>query len=184
MKAAQISRTRSIAFVGLSIALVSLSAWIAVPFGPIMLTLQTFALGFVLLVLPSRQAIAAVAGYILLGVIGLPVFSGGRGGFSMLLGPSGGYIWGYLLGAVVALLLLNVLRMRFKHAAAVDVMSALVFSAVYYVCAWLQFMVVMGVSPVASCLATVVPFIIPDVLKLVMSALCARRVREAIRIGV
>lgn len=184
MKVAQISRTRSIAFVGLSIALVSLSAWIAIPLGPIMLTLQTFALGFVLLVLPPQQAIAAVAGYILLGTIGLPVFSGGRGGLGVMLGPSGGYIWGYLLGAVIALLLLNALRVRFERAVAVEVVSVLVFAVVYYVCAWLQFMAVMGVGPVASCLATVVPFVVPDALKLVIAALCARRVRRAVRISV
>ena len=101
---ARASRTRSIAFVGLTIAIMGVSAWVAIPFGPVLLTLQMFALMFAIMVLTPKQCMAAIAGYLVLGAIGLPMFSGMRGGIGMLMGPTGGYLWGYLLGAVAALL--------------------------------------------------------------------------------
>ena len=90
-------RTRSIAFVGLPIALMGVSAWVAIPFGPVLLTLQMFALMFALLALTPRECLAAIAGYLALGAVGLPMFSGMRGGIGMLLGPTGGYLWGLSL---------------------------------------------------------------------------------------
>ena len=77
--------TRSIAFVALTIALMGVSAWVAIPFGPVMLTLQMFALMFALLALTPRECMAAIAGYLALGAVGLPMFSGMRGGIGMLL---------------------------------------------------------------------------------------------------
>ena len=71
--------TRSIAFVALTIALMGVSAWVAIPFGPVMLTLQMFALMFALLALKPRECLAAIAGYLALGAVGLPMFSGMRG---------------------------------------------------------------------------------------------------------
>ena len=103
-KAGSASRARPIAFVGLSIALMGVSAWVAIPFGPILLTLQMFAVSFAILVLKPRECMAAITGYLVLGAIGLPLFSGMRGGIGMLLGPTGGYLWGYLLGVGAALL--------------------------------------------------------------------------------
>ena len=55
-------RTRSIAFVGLTIALMGVSAWVAIPFGPVLLTLQMFALMFALLALTPRECLAAIGG--------------------------------------------------------------------------------------------------------------------------
>ena len=98
--------TRSIAFVALTIALMGVSAWVAIPFGPVMLTLQMFALMFALLALTPRECLAAIAGYLALGAVGLPMFSGMRGGIGMLLGPTGGYLWGYVVAAAVALAVL------------------------------------------------------------------------------
>ena len=98
------SRTRSIAFVALTIALLGVSAWVSIPIGPVMLTLQMFAVMFAIMVLTPKQCMASIAGYLALGAIGLPMFSGMRGGIGMLMGPTGGYLWGFLLAAVVALL--------------------------------------------------------------------------------
>ena len=107
-----LSRTRSIAFVGLTIAIMAVSAWVTVPLGPVPFTLQMFALTFAIVVLAPRECIAAVTGYLLLGAVGVPVFSGMRGGIGVLAGPTGGFLWGYLLGAAAAALFLWVVRQR------------------------------------------------------------------------
>lgn len=193
---ATVSRTRSIVFVGLTIALMGVSAWVAIPFGPILLTLQMFALSFAILALSPRQCLAAVTGYLALGAIGLPMFSGMRGGIGMLLGPTGGYLWGYLLGAAIALLVRWGLRRlagvggstapdaraatRGAKAFAVDLAACLAFVAVSYVCGCLQYAAVVGVDLAASFAVTVVPFAVPDVLKAVAAVICARAVNRAV----
>ena len=75
-----------------------------------MLTLQMFAVMFAIMVLTPKQCMASIAGYLALGAIGLPMFSGMRGGIGMLMGPTGGYLWGFLLAAAVALLVREGLR--------------------------------------------------------------------------
>ena len=80
-------RTRSVAFVGLTIAIIAVSAWVVVPIGPIPFTLQMFAITFAIVVLSPKEAIAAITGYLLLGAVGVPVFSGMRGGIGVLAGP-------------------------------------------------------------------------------------------------
>ncbi len=82
------ARTRSVAFVGLAIAIIAVSAWVTVPLGPIPFTLQMFAVTFAVVVLSPKEAIASIAGYLLLGAVGVPVFSGMRGGIGVLAGPT------------------------------------------------------------------------------------------------
>lgn len=186
---ARASRTRSIAFVGLTIAIMGVSAWVAIPFGPVLLTLQMFALMFAIMVLTPKQCMAAIAGYLVLGAVGLPMFSGMRGGIGMLMGPTGGYLWGYLLGAVAALLVREALgratggarSLGGTKAFAVDMMACLAFIAVTYVCGCFQYAAVVGVDLAAAFAVTIAPFAVPDVLKAVAAVLCARAVKRAIR---
>ena len=174
------SRTRSIAFTALSIAIIAVSAWITVPIGPIPFTLQMFAVTFAIIVLMPRQAIAAIAGYLVLGAIGVPVFSGMRGGIGVLMGPTGGFLWGYLIGVSLAVGVLALFRARGIDNFATGVLAGVVFTAVAYVCGWAQYMVVAGVGPAASFAVTVAPFIVVDLLKIVAATAVARTVIRAV----
>lgn len=181
------SRTRSIAFVGLSIALMAVSAWVSVPLGPVPFTLQTFVMVFALLVLTPRQCLAALGGYLMLGAIGLPVFSAMRGGIGILVGPTGGFLWGFLLGAAVALVFLRLVRTRFgagveagRRGLILDLVAGFLFLAVMYVCGWAQLMGVASLSPAAAFATAVAPFLVVDTLKLVAAVGTARAVRKAL----
>ncbi|MBR3181400.1 MAG: biotin transporter BioY [Eggerthellaceae bacterium] len=178
--AATSSRSRSIAFTALSIAIMAVSAWITVPIGPVPFTLQMFAVTFAILVLAPKQAIGAIAGYLALGAIGVPVFSGMRGGIGVLLGPTGGFLWGYLIGVTLAVGLLALFRRRGIDNFAVGMLCGLVFTAVAYACGWFQYMFVAGVGPIESFLVTVAPFIIVDVLKIAAATAVARTVIRAV----
>ena len=83
---------RNTARMGLCIALICVSAYLAIPV-PFMapLTMQTFVLCLTALILTPRQTAVVVIGYILLGAIGLPVFGGGVGGLGIIFGPRGGF---------------------------------------------------------------------------------------------
>lgn len=104
------SRTRSIVMVGLSVAMIAVCAWVTVPLGPVPFTLQMFAITFAICALPPKQAIAAIFAYEAIGAIGLPVFSGMRGGLGVLAGPTGGFLLGYLVGVPLAVLFLYIVR--------------------------------------------------------------------------
>ena len=178
------SRTRSIAFVALTIALLGVSAWVSIPIGPVMLTLQMFAVMFAIMVLTPKQC---MAGYLALGAIGLPMFSGMRGGIGMLMGPTGGYLWGFLLAAVVALLVREGLRRAIGEkgvsgpmAIVVDMVACLAFIIVTYVCGCFQYAAVVGVDLAAAFMVTIAPFAVPDLLKAVAAVLCARAVLRAL----
>lgn len=191
------SRSRDIAFVGLFIALIAVSAWVTVPIGPIPVTLQMFAIPLAICVLRPALATSAIYGYILLGAVGVPVFSGMRGGIGVLLGPTGGFLFGYLIAVPLACLLLygarraglvrpasgkdplapkESLRVRVARLAVSSGMylvSGIVFTVVSYAFGVAWFMNITG-TPLEGALATcVLPFVIPDLIKVILAAGCA-----------
>lgn len=84
-------------------AVISVLALISIPLpiSPVPITLQTLGVMLAGSILTKRQAGLSVLTYILLGLIGMPVFAGGRSGFGVLLGPSGGYLIGFFVGAIL-----------------------------------------------------------------------------------
>ncbi len=174
------SRARSLAFVALAVALIAVSAWVTIPIGPIPLTLQMFAITLAILVLAPKQAIAAIACYLLLGAIGVPVFSGMRGGIGVLAGPTGGFLIGYLFGVALASVVLALFRRRGVDNLTVSILAGVIFTLVAYLCGWAQYMVVAHVGAAASFAVTVAPFIVVDLVKIVAAAFVARAVVRAV----
>ncbi len=203
------ARTRSVAFVGLAIAIIAVSAWVTVPLGPIPFTLQMFAVTFAVVVLSPKEAIASIAGYLLLGAVGVPVFSGMRGGIGVLAGPTGGFLWGYLLGVAAAALFLYVVRTRlgvaggkgapkltraevaalspgrravlFVRNFGVDIVAGIIFTAIAYACGCIQYMAVGQVDLATAFLTAVAPFMVVDFCKIVAAVVCADAVRAVVK---
>ncbi|MBR5419585.1 MAG: biotin transporter BioY [Lachnospiraceae bacterium] len=88
--------TVELAYIAVSVALITVCSWINVPIGPVPFTLQTFAVFLTGSLLGGSSASLAVIVYMLLGAFGIPVFSGMKGGLAVLFGPTGGYILGFL----------------------------------------------------------------------------------------
>ena len=188
------SRAESLAFCGLSIALLTVSAWITIPLGPVPFTLQTMMLTFVVLLFSPREALISVFGYLALGALGVPVFSGMKGGAATLLGSTGGFIIGFGLGALAAILILKVWKapatesiddtrpLKALHAKGVvrEFVAAFVLLAISYVCGWIQLMVVADMAPLAAFLAGIAPFIVIDIVKVFVGASLARAIRHAV----
>ncbi len=202
------ARTRSVAFVGLTIAIMAVSAWVTVPLGPVPFTLQMFAVTFAIVVLRPKEAIAAIAGYLLLGAVGVPVFSGMRGGIGVLAGPTGGFLWGYLLGVSAAVLFLHLVRtgrgsgagsasrptaveraaltpaqraVAFLRTFGADLAAGLIFTAVAYVCGCVQYMAVGQVDLMTAFLTAVAPFMVVDFCKIVAAVICADAVKAVVK---
>ncbi|MDY5635749.1 MAG: biotin transporter BioY, partial [Streptococcus orisratti] len=88
-------------------ALIVVLSQIVIPVGTVPFTLQTLAIGLIATLFRPREAVLSVLLYLLLGGIGLPVFAGGSGGFSALMGPTAGFLWGFVVYALTTSFLIN-----------------------------------------------------------------------------
>lgn len=170
--------TRSVVTCGLTIALMTVSAWISIPIGPVPVTLQVFVMVFALLVLTPRECLVSIGMYLVLGAIGLPLFSSMRGGLGVLFGPTGGFLWGFFLGAVIALFVLRV--MPKGKPLLRGFLAAFVFMAVMYACGWIQITLLTGMDPVAAAMVAIAPFVVIDIIKTVVAVALAEAVKKAI----
>ncbi len=169
---------RSLTMISLMAALSALCSWLTVP-AAVPITMQTFAVFCTAQLLGARDGTLSVALYILLGAVGLPVFAGFNSGFVALLGPTGGYILGFLLMPVTYA---TVRRLcgdrRFARAAALAASLAVCYA---FGTAWFSVVYTRNVSPVSFVGALgmcVAPFVIPDALKAALSALLCSRVEK------
>jgi biotin transport system substrate-specific component len=125
---------------------------------------------------PAADAVLAVALYIAMGAIGLPVFSGFSGGAQKLIGVTGGYIWGYILLALITSLVVK--RYGAKRTA-YPLGMALGTAACYFVgTAW--FMFVTKSTLAAAFMACILPFLPGDAVKIAAVTVIAPRVRPLI----
>ena len=178
------SRAQSIVRIALTIAIMAVSAWISIPIGPVPFTLQCFAVAFAICVLPAKECLASVGGYLVLGAFGVPVFSSMRGGISVLAGVTGGFLWGYFIGALAGLVVLAAFKKMGKVRTFVACLCACVaYLLCTYFCGTVQFMGVAGASVQAALAACVIPFVAVDIAKLVAASLVARAVDHAVGIN-
>jgi len=174
------SRTHSIAFIALAVALISVCAWITVPLGPVPFTLQTFAVALILLTIKPREVLAAIAIYLLMGAIGLPVFSGMRGGFGMIASTSGGFLWGFLLAGAAGIALRQMLLRAGAKKLSADAITLIAFIIVVYLCGWLQLAFVSGMGLGPAFMAGVAPFALIDAAKMAAALAIAQAIRRAL----
>jgi biotin transport system substrate-specific component len=140
---------------------------IALPFTPVPLTGQTFAVLLVGAAIGSRRGAASMALYIALGALGLPVFAGGAAGLAYLSGATLGYLIGFVLAAyVIGLLAERGLERNVRT----SIIPFLIGTVIIYVCgvAWLT--VVLG-SISKAVAAGLLPFLIGDAIKLIAATL-------------
>ncbi len=184
------SPARMVAVVALFAAMLSVSAWIAVPFGPVPFTLQTLVLFLAALLLRPRTAAVAVVVYLLIGIVGVPVFSGMRGGLGVIVGPTGGFLLGFLagapLGATVRRLPRTLVARRGRRGerrggvVAGDAGAVCSVMIAVYALGWAQLMLVAGLTPAEAALAGVAPFVAVDLAKGVAAVVLASSLRRAL----
>ena len=184
MKSVSRLRTVDLAYLGLFAALMAICAWISVPMpAPLVpFTLQTFAIFAAVTTLGGRRGTYAVGVYLLLGLVGLPVFTGFRSGPGTLLGTPGGYILGLFVCALVSWLVTAWLG---ESLWAMLLGGTLGLAACYaFGTAWFLLLYIRTTGPMSLGAALgmcVVPYILPDLCKLALAVLVSRRVRPHLR---
>jgi len=177
-------RTRDLTLIAAFTALMAVCAWISIPVPKpfVQFTMQTFAVFAALLALGGKRGTYAVTAYLLLGAVGAPVFSNFRGGLDVLLGTTGGYILGFFFTALLYWVLTDRLGEGLPVKIAVGVLGLATCYA--FGTAWYLILTFQSGNPMGLMTALgycVFPFIIPDLVKLGLAVLLARRVEKLVR---
>lgn len=179
-------KTKKLVLCGLCAALLCVLSPLAIPVGPVPITLATFAVMLSAALLGPKLGVTAVAIYLLLGCVGTPVFAGFSSGFGALLGPTGGYLIGYLPLALVTGFLGQKLcagRKALGKTGAL-VLAMAVGTVVLYALGTAWFMAMTGTPLAGAMLGCVVPFLPGDAAKIGVVALAAPQLQRALsRLG-
>jgi biotin transport system substrate-specific component len=165
--------------IALCVALVCVSAFLSfpLPFTPIVISAQTIFINLLALILTPRQSVAAILVYILLGACGLPVFSGGVGGLQKLVGPSGGY----LIGFVAAVFLISLFKGKKASFWRYLLVTLCVGLPVIDLFAFLYGWLVLGWAAETAFASLVVPFLIGDAIKCVIASYLAKILKQCLK---
>ena len=177
-------RTLDMAYMALFAVLMAVCSWISLPLGPVPFTLQTFAVFLAVGVLGGRRGTITILVYILMGAVGLPVFSNFSGGIGQLMGATGGYILGFL-GSALVIWAIEALLGKKTWVLAVSMVLGLV---VCYAFGTFWFMQVYArtsgpVGVMAALGWCVFPYILPDLGKIALALLLGNRLSRVLKLG-
>jgi biotin transport system substrate-specific component len=170
------------ALTSLFAVLIAVCAWIAIP-SAVPFTMQTFGLFMALGLLGGKRGTLAVALYLLLGLAGIPVFSGFRGGFGVLAGITGGYLIGFLFAALLYWAIArsqsgSVWRMAFGMAAGLLLDYA--FGTAWFMLFYAKAYGAIGLWAALS--MCVIPFILPDLVKMALAAALVKALPKRVKL--
>ena len=173
---------KKMSLIAIMASLMAVCSWLTIP-TIVPFTMQTFAVFCSLLLLGGKFGLTSIVLYIFMGCIGLPVFSGFQGGIGHIVGPTGGYLIGFVFTAVLYLLL-EPLFPRFSKLRLLALLCGLIIC--YLVGSiWFQVFFKMRESSysfsmvISTC---VLPYIIPDLIKLAMAYHISNRIRKEVRL--
>lgn len=162
--------------------LISICSWISIP-TTVPFTMQTFAVFFVLSAFGGKRGTVAIILYILLGVVGIPVFAQFTSGIGIILGNTGGYIIGFILMGLVYWLIVRIFGKKLWVEILAMVIGLTVcysFGTVWFMFVYAQANGTVGLAMVLTW--CVIPFIIPDLIKLGLALTLAKRLSPVLKL--
>ncbi|KUO74157.1 MAG: biotin biosynthesis protein BioY [Clostridia bacterium BRH_c25] len=172
---------RDLCYISLFATLISVSGYIYIPlpFSTVPVTAQTLAVMLAGSLLPVGHAAASVLIFLLMGAIGLPVFSGGAAGLGIIIGKTGGYLIGFLAGAVF-ISALKGKRTDFLRLLTVNAVGGILLVYAFGVF-WLNYITGLGISQ--AIVLGALPFIPGDIVKIIVAALVTLRLKKHVKLG-
>ncbi len=165
-------------YVALFAAVICVCSLISINIGEVPITLQTFAVCAAAAMLGWKRGTLSVIIYILLGAIGLPVFAGGSGGFGIIAGSTGGYIVGFIFTALIV----GFVADKFNRKIIALVIAMVVGILVCYAFGTPWFMFVTNMDLVTSLGYCVIPFLIPDAVKIIVATVLVNRLNKIVKL--
>lgn len=169
---------KKITGIGLMTAFLCIVAPWAIHIGPVPITLATFGIYLVSSLLDAKYATMSVLIYLMLGAVGVPVFSGFSGGIQRIVGLTGGYLLGYIPCALVISLIISKAKRRFVW----YFVAMFAGTVILYSVGTLWYMWQTGNSLVAVIGLCVVPFLPGDVIKLVVASLLGYELNKRLKL--
>lgn len=168
------TKTKGIIFIGLFAAILCVCAQISIPtpFG-IPFTLQTFAVALCGYILGAKKGALTVLVYILLGTVGLPVFSGFGAGFSKIFGATGGFIFGFLPAVVFC-------GLGDKKSKIISIIFGIIGIAICHLCGILQYSFITKNSFVSSFITVSGLFLVKDIISVILAEIISIQIKSAI----
>ena len=169
--------------IAICIALIIVCSWLHFPL-VVPITMQTFAIFSVLGLVGGKKGMIAILSYVLIGALGLPVFSGFKGGIGVILHDiSGGYIIGFILIALIYWIAVAI----FGRKPTVEIISLIIGLFVCYLTGtgwylWINISHGGSLDFARTLYVCVVPFILPDLVKLGISAVLVGRIRKHLKL--
>ena len=153
-------------------AIIAASAWISIP-TPMGINLSFSLFGVCLagFCLGIKGAISSTAVYIVLGAVGLPVFSQFAGGFGVLFGVSGGFLWGFLLSAYLCAKAKKITGKAIKH---ILILLAVI---VCHIFGLVQYCIITGNGIFVSFLSVSLPFLIKDIFLVYLAQFISKKIK-------
>jgi biotin transport system substrate-specific component len=166
---------RGMVYAALFGALTAVGAYIMIPIPPVPITLQTFFLCLAGTLLGARLGALSQVVYLFLGIIGLPVFAGGKAGIGVLFGPTGGYLIGFVAAAFV---IGKLAALKKRPGFAWLCLSLVAGAAVVYTLGVLQLVLVARLTLIKALVVGVLPFLPGDIIKILLAAAVALKLRD------
>lgn len=178
--------TKDLAYMALCAVMLAICSWISIPFA-VPFTLQTFGVFCTLMLLGGKRGTISIAVFILMAAVGLPVLSGFRGGLGALLGTTGGYILGFIFTGLIYWAGTTLIPSGASASVVRKVVLLVVGLAVCYAfgTAWFMYVYARNTGPIGLSTALgwcVIPFIVPDLVKLALAVLVSSRIGRRIKV--
>ena len=160
------NRIHRMSLIALFAALMCILAPISIPVGSVPITLANLVVFLSVLLLGTKDGTLSCLVYILIGVLGLPVFSNFASGLGVLLGPTGGYIFGYILTCLVSGIFVEKCKNR-----KIKIIGLVLGLVISYLVGTLWYSYITKMDFFVSLLVCVVPFVIIDIVKIIIALL-------------
>lgn len=169
---------KDITFIGLMAALICIAGPISInlPFSPVPISLTNLAIYFAAIILGFKKGTISCIVYILIGIVGLPVFSNFSGGFSKIAGPTGGYIVGFIFMAMIVGIFSDIFNgKRYMY-----VIGMVLGTIVTYTIGTLYLSFQTHMTLISAIAAGVLPFIAGDIIKMVITVIFAPEIKKRV----
>jgi len=174
-------KTLDMVYIALFAVLIVVCTWIAIP-AAVPFTMQTFAVFCAMAMLGGKRGTLAVLVYLLLGAVGLPVFSGFKSGFAVLFSTTGGYLVGFIFIGLIYHLVTKLLGVKTWTVALALIIGLVVLYA--FGTAWYMVLYAKTTGEIGIMTALgwcVFPFILPDLVKLALALVLTGRLKKHIK---
>ncbi|OFW53306.1 MAG: BioY family transporter [Actinobacteria bacterium RBG_13_35_12] len=163
--------------VSLFAALTAVGAFISIPIYPVPLTLQTLFTLLAAMTLGSIMGASSQIIYVLLGVVGLPVFAGFKAGIGILFGPTGGFLFGFIISAYV---IGKIIELKKEKNIFYYFLAGLLGTVIIYIIGITQISLVTGIGVKKAITVGMLPFLPGDILKIIAASFIANKLKLVI----